>query len=77
MDNDDILEAFGKKVQEERLKHGLSQEKLAEIAGLDRTYISSMERGRRNVSLLNIIKVASALSIPPSIFLEGIGEIDE
>lgn len=77
MDNDGILEVFGKKVQEERLKHELSQEKLAEIAGLDRTYISSMERGRRNVSLLNIIKVANALSISPSIFLEGIGEIDE
>jgi transcriptional regulator with XRE-family HTH domain len=77
MDNDEILVAFGKKVQGERQKRDLSQEQLAEIAGLDRTYISSMERGRRNVSLLNIIRVASALSISPSVFLEGIGEINE
>jgi len=77
MDNDEVLNTFGKKVQEQRLKQGLSQEKLAEISGLDRTYISSMERGRRNVSLLNIVKVARALSIPPSDFLEGIRELDE
>lgn len=73
MDNEQILGSFGQAVQKERLKLKLSQEKLAEIACLDRTYISSMERGCRNVSLLNIVKVANALSIPPSKLLEGLG----
>jgi transcriptional regulator with XRE-family HTH domain len=73
MDSEEVLESFGKRVQQERLKLKLSQEKLAEIACLDRTYISSMERGCRNVSLLNIVKVANALSIPPSTLLEGLG----
>ncbi|MCP1322063.1 helix-turn-helix domain-containing protein [Bacillus cereus] len=46
-----------------RNKKGISQEKLAEITGLHRTYISEVERGNRNVSLININKIATALDI--------------
>lgn len=49
-----------------RLERGLSQEKLGELAGLDRTYISSAEAGRRNVSLKTIHKLADALGVSAS-----------
>ena len=59
-----ILRSFGIRVRRARLSQGLSQEKLAEKADLDRTYISGIERGLRNVSLLNICKIADALRLP-------------
>jgi len=77
MENDDLLSAFGLKIQEVRRDKKLSQESLAELADLDRTYISSMERGKRNVSLLNIIKVANALSVSPETLVKGLGGINE
>ncbi|EMX0221670.1 helix-turn-helix transcriptional regulator [Vibrio fluvialis] len=72
MKEESILLTFGKKVQELRLEQSLSQEKLAEIAELDRTYISSIERGQRNVSILNIVKIALALGTTASLLLEGV-----
>ena len=57
---------FGKQLKSARLEKKLSQENLALIAGLDRTYISSCERGARNISLINIIKLAQALDITPT-----------
>jgi transcriptional regulator with XRE-family HTH domain len=59
----EILVEFGKKVREERLKQGLSQERLAEIAGLHRTYIGMIERAEKNITLENINKICKALSI--------------
>ena len=56
--------AFGARVRELRLARGLSQEQLAERAGLHRTYVSSLERGRRNVGLDNILDLAAALEVP-------------
>ena len=55
---------FGEKVRELRKQKELSQESLALICGLDRTYIGGVERGERNISLLNIYKIAAALGVP-------------
>ncbi|MDQ3547459.1 MAG: helix-turn-helix domain-containing protein [Chloroflexota bacterium] len=62
---DNLLTAFGKRLRELRLAQGLSQEALAEAAGLDRTYVSSCERGKRNISLTNIHRLATALNVDP------------
>lgn len=59
----DIQSQFGKRVRELRTRSGMSQEVLAYKAGLDRTYISGVERGQRNVSLVNIEKIATALCV--------------
>lgn len=58
-----ILEQFGSKVRRYRLKKKLSQEKLAELADLHRTYIGQIECGKRNVALKNIDKIAKALGV--------------
>ena len=54
---------FGKKLREARLKKKLSQGDVARILGVHRSYISGLERGRRNPSLLTVHKVAKALGI--------------
>lgn len=59
-----LLIAFGLRLKAFRLGKQLSQEELAEATSLHRTYISSAERGERNISLLNLNKLAKALSIP-------------
>ena len=66
----DILVKFGNKVREERLKRNLSQEKLAEIIGIHRTYIGMIERAEKNITLLNIEKIAKALKIKISDLLD-------
>jgi transcriptional regulator with XRE-family HTH domain len=63
---------LGQAVRKKRLQLGLSQERLAEKAGLHWTYIGGIERGERNVSLLNIVKIARALGATPSRLLSGI-----
>lgn len=57
----DLQTKFGKVVRNKRLSQGLSQEGLAEVAGMHFTYVSSIERGERNISLANIEKLAKAL----------------
>lgn len=59
----DIIKNFSSNVRKYRLSLGLSQEQFAEKCGLHRTYISSVERFQRNVSLENIQKIADALEI--------------
>ena len=59
----DISIAFGNKVRQERLKQGLSQEELAEKAELHRTYIGMIERAEKNITLVNMYKIAKALNI--------------
>jgi transcriptional regulator with XRE-family HTH domain len=54
---------FGLRLRQVRQDRGISQEKLAELAGLHRTYVSSIERGERNVSLVNIERLAQALGV--------------
>jgi transcriptional regulator with XRE-family HTH domain len=57
-----------------RLGRGWSQEELADRAGLDRTYIGSVERGQRNIALLNIVRIAVALGVDPGELVQGTGE---
>lgn len=57
------LEKFGKKIKEERIKCGLSQESLASKAGVHRTYIGMIERAEKNITLENIEKITKALSL--------------
>lgn len=57
-----IKQKFGKRIRKLREEKGFSQEKLAELCGLHRTYISTVELGKRNISLVNIEKIANALS---------------
>ncbi len=59
----DVLAAFGMKLRAARERVGVSQEKLAELSGLHRTYVSSVERGRCNISLQNIERLAQALGV--------------
>jgi transcriptional regulator with XRE-family HTH domain len=61
---------FGQRLRELRLTCGVSQETLAAKAGLDRTYVSSCERGKRNISILNIYKIAAALDLDPAELLK-------
>lgn len=59
-----VMVAFGRHLRELRTKKGLSQEALASSCGLDRTYVGGVERGERNISLVNIHKIADALHVP-------------
>lgn len=58
---DKLLQRFGQRVREARVACGVTQEQLAVQAGFDRTYISLVERGKRNLSLLNVCQLAQAL----------------
>jgi transcriptional regulator with XRE-family HTH domain len=60
------LEIFGNTVKELRKQKGLSQEDLAEMCNLHRTYIGGIERGERNIGLMNILHLAKALQVLPS-----------
>ncbi|HLG17174.1 MAG TPA: helix-turn-helix transcriptional regulator [Blastocatellia bacterium] len=68
----DPRRTFGDQVRSLREKAGWSQEKLAAVCELHRTYVGSVERGERNVSLLNIVALARALGVKPAELLEGI-----
>ncbi len=59
----DVLVRFGKRLREVRTEVGVSQEKLADLAKLHRTYVSSVERGKNNISLVNIERLAAALGV--------------
>lgn len=59
----DICNLFGKNVKKYRTLSNMSQEKLAELTGLHRTYISDIERGLRSISLNNIDKLSTALNV--------------
>lgn len=55
---------FGKRIRELRLLRGISQEKLSELANIDRTYIADIESGKRNVSIVIIEKLSKAFETP-------------
>ena len=67
-----IVVRFGQRIRELRKEKGLSQEAFAAECGLDRTYVSGIERGKRNVSLRNIEVIAKALGISISELTKGL-----
>ncbi len=69
---ENIQEKFGKRVKTLRIAAGHSQEKLAELSDLDRTYIPGIESGKRNVSLVVMEKIAKAFGISLSELLNGL-----
>ena len=65
MDAARVQQAFGRAVRRRREALGIPQEELADRAGLHRTYIGDVERGKRNIALVNIVKLAKALGVRP------------
>jgi len=63
---------FGKRVRELRLKRKWSQERLAEESGLHTTYISGIERGKRNLGIENVVKLAHALKVDVGKLFKGV-----
>ena len=65
-------EQFGARVRQRRTELGWSQEKLGQVAGMHFTYVAQCERGERNVSLRNILKLAVALGVDPGDLVAGL-----
>lgn len=65
---------FGRRLAELRRAQGMSQEQLALLSGIARSYLSGVERGQRNVSLLNILRLAQTLSISPALLFSPFDE---
>lgn len=73
-DNQDLLLNIGLAIKAERLSKGYSQEKLALEANLDRTYISAIERGKKNLTVTSLNKIASVLKVDMSDLLKNLGD---
>lgn len=69
-----ILVAFGQLVRKHRKTKGFSQEAFADICEIDRSYMGGVERGERNLALVNIERIVAALDVKPSVFFK---ELDE
>lgn len=67
----DVRIALGLRIKQLRNEEGISQEELANRAELDRTYITSVEKGRRNISILNIEKICNALNVSLKQFFDS------
>lgn len=67
-----IQEAFGQRIQLLRKQYGLSQEKFAQLIDMDRTYYASVEAGKRNISIVNIKKIADGFGISMSELFDGL-----
>ena len=72
MPTPDPRKLFGNRLRKLRVQRKLSQEKLAELADLHRNYVGGIERGERNVALVNIVKLAHALAVRPAKLIETI-----
>jgi len=70
---DPVLRSFGQNVAKHRRAKDLSQEALAEQADLNRTYLSDIERGTRNLGVKNVVRIAKALGVTPAKLMEGVG----
>lgn len=73
VDRDKCLVRFGEVVRARRSTLGLSQEALADLAEVDRSHMGKIERGERNVTFLNILKIANAIQCRPSELLADAG----
>lgn len=69
------LEAFGVAVRIERKAQGFSQEKFADFVGLDRSYMGGIERGERNIALMNVMRIVRALGMKPSAFFQHLDRV--
>lgn len=69
---EDIRVRFGEALRQRRHRLGVSQEEFADMCGLDRTYVGGIERGERNVALVNTEKIAKALRISVSELFRGV-----
>jgi transcriptional regulator with XRE-family HTH domain len=69
--------ALGRAVRDLRADRGISQEDLAHRSGMHRTYVGGIERGERNVSYANLLRLAQALGVPPSQLLARAERLDE
>ncbi len=67
-----IQKKIGERIKELRAKTGLSQEKFALKIGMDRTYFSSVEAGKRNISIVNLEKIANGLNLTLSELFKGV-----
>jgi transcriptional regulator with XRE-family HTH domain len=76
MSNED-LKHFGARIRAERERLGVSQEELANRTGLHRTYLGGVERGERNLGLLNVLRLARALGLPPATLLTDFHTVAE
>lgn len=72
-DSNAVLLALGTAVRDARKVQGLSQEALADAAGIDRSHMGRIERGERNLTLLNLIRISGALECTPSGLLASAG----
>lgn len=67
-----ILIQLGDRIREARKRMGISQEQLAHLSGMHRTYVSSVERGERNISVLNLLSIAGVLGVDAGDIVTGL-----
>ena len=77
LDSREFLKRVGDRVRERRLASNLTQAALAEMCGLHRTFVGSVERGERNVAVLSLRKIATALRVTPAELLAESGTTGE
>jgi len=67
----ELVSVFAQNVRKRRMELNLSQEELAELAGVHRTYVGMLERGEKNVTIYNIERIAKALKLEPAMLLKA------
>ena len=72
-----VLKRLGKTIRFYRHKKKLTQSQLAYYAGLHRAYVGHVERGEKNISIVNLVRIADAMGVPPSELVSGIEKADK